>query len=131
MLDGQKLADAATRPAQRVSVLYLVDQLYKEPASAPPAALLVVTKVDVIDEVSDPGHQAAMTEIIDEVHTKLAARSGGDVPVIRLAVRSESTRFPLGHGLEDLLELLTVRRATHLSTAPPALPTTMLSSFQG
>lgn len=130
VLDGQKLADAATRPAQREGVLYLVDQLYKEPNSAPPAALLVVTKVDVIDEVSEAGHQVAIAKVIDEVHTKLAARSGGDVPVIRLAVRSESTRFPLGHGLEDLLELLTVRQATHLSTAPPATPTTTITSFQ-
>jgi hypothetical protein len=131
VLDGHKLADAASRPAQRESVLYLVDQLYKEPDSAPPSALLVVTKVDLIDQTAEAGQQQAISEVIDEVHTQLAARGGGDVPVVRLAVRSESPRFPLGHGLEDLLELLTVRQATHLSSAPPPVAAvTTLASFQ-
>lgn len=131
VLDGQKLADAATRPAQREGVLYLVDQLYKQPDSAPPAALLVVTKVDVIDQVAAATQQQAIAEVISEVHSKLADRSSDDVPVVRLAVRSESPRFPLGHGLEDLLEILTVRWATHLATDPPPVPnTTTLARFQ-
>jgi len=45
-----------------------------------------------------------------------------DVPSVRLAVRSETERFPLGHGLESLLEILTVRPAQRFLAPSPALP---------
>jgi Double-GTPase 2 len=121
VVDGKKFADPAEREAERQNLIYLVQQLLKDRDASPPALMLVVTKLDLIDAVEDEQEQRRTEEAINHVHEGLRDLAATEVPQVRLAVRSETDRFPLGHGLEDLLELLTVRPATRLATAPPAV----------
>jgi hypothetical protein len=131
VLNGAKLARAATRESQYKDAINLVNQLYKDPEHAPVSAMLVVTMIDLIADVEDTRDQAAIEELIQKVHGHIQQVAGREVPVVRLAVRSENEKFPLGHGLEDLLELLKVRSATHVPTAPPELQgTNRLSEFR-
>jgi hypothetical protein len=121
VLNGSKIADPTTRESQARDATNLADQLFKDRPHAPPSVMLVVTMVDLIEEVQDTDERKRIETVIGEVHEHVAHVAGGEVPIVRLAVRSESERFPLGHGLEDLLEILKVRSATPIVTPPPAV----------
>ena len=115
VLSGARIADPATRLSQSKDAQNLADQLFKDAVSAPPSVLLVVTMVDLIEEVDDVADRAQIERTINEVHDHIQSMAKHDVPVVRLAVRSESDRFPLGHGLEDLLRYsrCAARRQSH------------------
>jgi hypothetical protein len=131
VLNGSRIADPATRESQCRDAKNLTDQLFKDPAYAPPSVMLVVTMLDLIEVVEDVEDRERIEAVIGDVHTYIQGVAGGDVPVVRLAVRSESDRFPLGHGLEDLLEILKVRSATHVLTPPPPVAgSSRLSEFR-
>lgn len=131
VLNGAKLSDPATRESQCRDAVNLADQLFSDPAAAPPSVMLVVTMVDVIEDVAEESERAAIEEATATVERHLGAAACADVPVVRLAVRSQSDRFPLGHGLEDLLEILHVRARTSISTAaPPVHGSSRLGEFR-
>jgi Double-GTPase 2 len=122
VVDGEEIADAAARPAAQNELSRLIAQLAKNPSAAPPSFILVVTKLDVIEELDDPNERAQAEETINSLHEELIEQAGSAVSIVRLAVRSRSDRFPLGHGLEDLLSLLSVRPATKLTNPTPEIP---------
>lgn len=131
VLNGAKLADPATRQSQCNDAENLITQLFKDPQHAPPAAMLVVTMIDLIEEIEDRSDRARIETMISQVHRCISAAASGEVPIVRLAVRSASDRFPLGHGLEDLLEILTVRNTTPITTPPPPITgTSTLAEFR-
>ena len=130
VIDGERIADQASRADESVRLTYLVDQLYSDPEASPVSVILVITKVDLIDSIPTEA-RGEIEAAISSIHDHLQTRAMGSVPIVRLAVRSKSSRFPLGHGLEDLLELLSLRPATHVETKPPlVIPQGSLAEFR-
>lgn len=127
-VDGEKLADPLSRAAQRQRTEYLLDQLLQGDGLAGPTALIMVlSKADALDGRED----------IDQVETVLAGlvehasvKAGRKVPLVRLAVRSQNPGYPLGHGLETLLEYLDMRPAVQIRhPAAPYTARTALGRF--
>lgn len=119
VVDGERIADPAARPAEEQDLRDLADAMVKESAWSPPSLIFVVTKLDRIEEIEDAGERARIEETLASMHDYVSQLAPFDVPWVRLAVRSETDRFPLGHGLESLLEVLALRPALSLNTDPP------------
>jgi hypothetical protein len=120
-LDGDHLSDHSQREAALENARYLAAALLDEERIADPSVLfLVLTKLDLVETRGDE-HRAAIESAIHEIAESVKERSGHEPPILRLAARSASDRFPLGHGLNELLDLLTERPAVHIRNDPRSL----------
>lgn len=120
-LDGDHLSDHSQREAALENARYLAAALLEEDRVADPSVLfLVLTKLDLVEARGDE-HRQAIESAIHEIAESVKEKSGGyEPPTLRLAARSTSDRFPLGHGLNELLDLLTERPAVHVRNEPQA-----------
>lgn len=121
VVDGERISNPETRAAEIQDLEYLADALMKDERWAPPSLLFVITKLDLIDGVASSDERARIEDALANLHDRLRGVGGADVPIIRLAVRSETDRFPLGHGLESLLELLDARSVSVFESKPQPL----------
>ena len=121
-LDGDHLSDPSQREAALENARYLVGALLKDERIADPSVLfLVLTKLDLV-EARGEEHRQALERSIHELAQLVEEKSGGfEPPILRLAARSKSERFPLGHGLNELLDLITERPAVHVLSSPPSV----------
>jgi len=123
VLDGGKLCDPTQRQAALQRASYLVDELMNPGVLADPKALFVlISKFDLLAAANEEQRNAAeqvavrVSELINErVDTH-------DAPILRVAARSETDLFPLGHGLSELLDLMTERPALYVMNGPPSVP---------
>jgi hypothetical protein len=123
VLDGERLADPGRRETEVTELEYLVGALSKPEAIAGPEVLsLVVTKLDLIDAIEDGTERAAIDEALDKAQSIVEQLTNSPVPVIRLAARSATDRYPLGHGLESLLERVSSHPATQVANELPPQP---------
>ena len=131
VIDGARVADPTQRSAEQQQLMHLLRELLVEGAIAHRDVLsLLITKFDLIESLT--AVQRGVVEAwMDEVNSAVNAMAGNDVPLLRLAVRSESTKFPLGHGLETLLEVMALKPAVHSShPAPFHAPASPLGRFR-
>jgi hypothetical protein len=130
VLDGGKLCDATEREAALQRSTYLVEALMAPGVLADPKALFVVlSKVDLLAAAEEEQREAA-EGIARKVAELINVRSGGyEPPILRVAARSETDLFPLGHGLNELLDLMTERPAVYVRNDPPSEPAS--DSFTG
>ena len=121
VLDGEKLCDPTQREATLQRSVYLVEQLLGGEHLADPRTLFVVlSKLDLVVGAGENQREAS-EEGVRQIASLIRERTGGyEPPILRLAARSESDRFPLGHGLNELLDLVTERPALHILNPPPA-----------
>jgi Double-GTPase 2 len=122
ILDGGKLCDPTQREATLQRTIYLLDELKKPGRLAEPGVLFVVlTKLDLFVDGPDAERERA-EEAIEQVMERVREVTGEEPPLLRLAARSESDRFPVGHGLNELLDLVTEEPAAHVQNDPAPLP---------
>jgi hypothetical protein len=82
-------------------------------------------------EESGPEDHAEVERALDNINAEANRLTQDAVPLLRLAVRSHTTRFPLGHGLETLLEMLSLRPRLQIGErAPMYRPTSPLGRFR-
>jgi hypothetical protein len=118
VIDGARIADATTRVAEQYDASLLVKALLKPKAIAKRSSLvLITTKVDEFEQFDDEPRQAA-NEALAAIQREASEMAELDLPMLRLAVRSYVPHFPLGHGLESLLEILLVQGPVHLLNPP-------------
>lgn len=131
VVDGGKIASATTRAAEKQQAHYLLNALTIPGGLASHRALsLIVTKIDLIEE-SGPEDHAEVERALDNINAEANRLTQDAVPLLRLAVRSHTTRFPLGHGLETLLEMLSLRPRLQIGErAPMYRPTSPLGRFR-
>lgn len=132
VIDGAKIADRTRRVAERHDVLNLLKAIRKPDALAGEESLfLVATKVDEFERFEDDARRDA-NNALAAIQSEAASFLGFDIPMLRLAVRSHVADFPLGHGLESLLEMLLINGAVHIVNPPPAHePSSALGKFRG
>lgn len=132
VVDGEKIADMTTRASERAQFEYLLAELLKGDAIADPAALMiVVTKFDLIESISEGQEAKEIEDFLAGLNADADKLAGRNVPLVRLAVRSRSADFPLGHGLETLLELLSINPKLQIEEEDIAeAPATVLSGFR-
>ena len=132
VIDGANIADETRRVAERHDVLNLLSELRKPGALAGQRSLfLIVTKIDEFEKLDDAPREAA-NEALAELHRKAVESVGFDVQLLRLAVRSRVPDFPLGHGLESLLERLLIGGPVHIEhPLPEYAPSSALGRFRG
>jgi hypothetical protein len=118
VIDGSKIGTPVDRAAEQQRVGYLLDRMLEPGTLASPEGLsLIVTKIDCLEPGEDiPGAEEALAAISQKA-SELAGRT---VPLLRLAVHSYDPRYPLGHGLETLLELLGVRTSVQILGPKPS-----------
>lgn len=131
VIDGAKIADETSRVAERNDVLNLVNELKKPGALAGERALfLVVTKIDKFEKLEAKPRRAANLAL-KRIHSAAAEAVGFDVQLLRLAVRSLVPDFPLGHGLESILERLLVGGPVYVDhPLPKYTPSSALGRFR-
>lgn len=124
VLDGGKLSTATEREAALLRAGYLVTALSKPGVLVDPQALfIVISKFDLVATAGDSERQAA-EESAARVGEQIKEKTGYEPPVLRVAARSETDIFPLGHGLNELLDLMSERPALYARnepTTPPAI----------
>jgi hypothetical protein len=132
VIDGKKIADRTQRVAVRNDVLNLLKALLKPGALAGmPSLFLVATKVDEFEKFGDAERRAA-NDALAAVEREASSVVGNPIPMLRLAVRSHVPDFPLGHGLESLLEMLLVHGHVHILNPPSTYkPSSALGRFRG
>jgi len=132
VIDGANIADNTRWIAERNDVINLLIELKKPGALADHRSLfLVVTKIDEFEKLDDELRRAA-NDALTEIHRKAVATVDFDVPLHRLAVRSRVPDFPLGHGLESLLEKLLIGGPVHINHPLPAYRSSLaLGRFRG
>jgi hypothetical protein len=122
ILDGGDLCDPTEREAALERSTYLVEELLQPGRLADPKALFIVlSKLDLVVASGEEQREAA--EGVVEQIAALIQEGIGDYepPVLRIAARSETDRFPVGHGLNELLDLVTERPAIHTLNGPPEI----------
>jgi Double-GTPase 2 len=129
VIDGSKIASAVDRAAEHQRVDYLLERMLQPGTLASPEALsLVVTKVDCLSPGEDLQGAEEALAAINRKANELAHRA---LPMLRLAVHSYDPRYPLGHGLETLLELLGVMPCVQITGPNPAyVPAGALGRFR-
>lgn len=111
VIDGARVADPTGRANERQQTQYLLDGLLAPGALASPRALsLIISKMDLVEDLK-ASERSDVEVWLEDLNRFANARTGLSVPLMRLAVRSESSRFPLGHGLETFLGVLFLRPA--------------------
>lgn len=131
IIDGRKIADRTHRVAEHRDVLNLLTALCTPEALAQKKSLfLAATKVDEFEQFEDVGRREA-NEALSAIQNEATSILGVEIPLLRLAVRSHAPDFPLGHGLESLLEILLVQGAVHIENPPaPYKPSSSLGRFR-
>jgi hypothetical protein len=117
-LDGDLLSLDTERDGAVTKATYLADALLEDGRLADPRSLFIVlTKLDLIVTRK----QLAPVEVaLKSIADLIRSRNGGhEALVVRLAARSETDIFPLGHGLNELLDLLSEQPAVQISNGPP------------
>jgi len=109
VLDGARIAAVTTLASELNQARYLLDRLLKTDALAGPSALsILVTKTDWFESLGPPNRKR-VEDSLAGFNGEASIAAGEPVPLLRLAVRSISSSFPLGHGLETLLEVISLR----------------------
>jgi hypothetical protein len=129
VIDGSKIASGVDRAAEQQRIDYLLERMLQPETLASPEALsLIVTKVDYLS----PGEELqGAEEALVAINRKANELANRTVPMLHLAVHSFDPRYPLGHGLETLLELLGVM--PNVKIAGPSLdykPASALGRFR-
>ena len=120
VIDGDKMSDSYQRTAAREQCKYLIRALLAPDGLASPAALsLIVTKLDLLVG-KDKDQTAVIDEAISDIRAEASSMGAEPVGLYRVAVRSRTATFPLGHGLEQLLELFFLKPALKIG-GPPEL----------
>lgn len=118
LLDGENMAVNQKRHAELERGRNLFRELLKPNVLAENRALsLLLTKLDLV--IRQPiTQQKAVEDEIAELRSWVSRALGynGVMPMLRTAARSETDVYPIGHGLEELLDLVTDRPARHVST---------------
>jgi hypothetical protein len=128
VIDGARIADVTSRRAECQSIEYLLNSLLNPGGLGPETLSLIVTKTDCLEQSED---LAQAEEALVELNRHADTQAGKRVPLLRLAVHAADPKFPLGHGLETLLELLSVRPLTQILSPPEAHePISALGRFQ-
>ncbi len=128
VVDGSKIATAVDRAAELLRIRYLLQRLLEPGVLAGPEALsLIVTKVDCFMDGAELAGAEDALAAVSQTAKDLAGRA---LPMLRLAVYSYDPGYPLGHGLESLLELIGARPRVQI-LAPDAHwePATALGRF--
>lgn len=126
VLDGKALVSPVDRPLARQRAIDLIDVVSDPEVAASPAALsITLTKLDLLSAANADERQAAR-EVLADVRSHLSERIDGTIPaVVETAAISESPDLPLGHGVDELLDLWQRAPATPLAgtkvveVAPP------------
>jgi hypothetical protein len=119
VVDGGSIANATMRAVERQRVEDLLRMLTAPGALADNTVLsILVTKLDVI-EASEGEEHEKIENCLTELSSIAGELAGVPVPLLRLAVRSQSSKFPLGHGLETLLEVIALRPKVQIGADPP------------
>ena len=118
VLDGGKLSAATEREAALLRASYLVAALSKPGVLVDPRALFVViSKFDLVAAAGESERLVA-EETAARVGEQIKEKTGHEPPILRVAARSESELFPLGHGLNELLDLMSERPALYARNEP-------------
>jgi hypothetical protein len=117
-LDGQRLAEPVPRNAEIQLARDLLDVLLEGELASPAVLSVVVTKLDMVMRA---GQEAQAT--VDKVTSEIVERVRSvfpdtEIPVIPVAARSTISELPLGHGLEELVELFARQPALQISHPP-------------
>lgn len=109
VLDGARIAAATTLASELNQARYLLDRLLNTDALAGPSAFsILVTKTDWFESL-DATNRKRVEDSLAGFNAEASVAAGQPVPLLRLAVRSTTSSFPLGHGLETLLEVISLR----------------------
>jgi hypothetical protein len=132
VIDGARIADETSRVAEGNDVMNLLKELRRpEVVATERSLLLVVTKVDEFERLSDTPRREA-NDFLKGIHRETQEVLGFEIDMLRLAVRSMVPEFPLGHGLESLLERLLVVGPVYIQHPPaPYQPSSALGRFRG
>lgn len=124
VLDGSKLSAGTEREAALLRADYLVTALSEPGVLVDPRALfIVISKFDLVATAGDSERQVA-EESAARVGEQIKEKTGHEPPILRVAARSETDIFPLGHGLNELLDLMSERPALYARNEPTIAPTT-------
>lgn len=106
VLDGHGLVDATKRSLVRQRAIDLIDVLTKAGVVASPRVFsIVLTKLDLVDGAPNDDRESARS-IVAELRDRLSSRAQlSSPPVIETAAISSAPSLPLGHGVDDLLDL--------------------------
>ena len=116
IIDGKRLADPTQRADERQQARYLLRRLLETGTLASPnAMMLILTKADELE--GNPALEE-IEALLLELNAEANRIAQGQVPLIRLAVRSRTARYPLGQGLETLLEYLDKRGTLQIGHPP-------------
>lgn len=119
VVDGDRFADPITRAAEVQRATDLISGLALPGGLADTTVLSVVlTKLDILHNLAASDRADAETKLEGLTNT-ISRIAGVDVPLLRLAVRSKTSAFPIGHGLEMFLERLAVRPAIQVGQRAP------------
>ena len=122
VLDGGKLSIATEREAALQRASYLVAALSEPGVLVDSRALFVViSKFDLVAAADESEGQAA-EETAAKVGKQIKDKTGHEPPILRVAARSETEIFPLGHGLNELLDLMSERPALYARNEPAIAP---------
>jgi hypothetical protein len=118
VVDGGKLSDATEREAALLRANYLVAALSERGVLVDPRALFVlISKFDLVAAAAEPERLVA-EETAAKVGELIKETTGHEPPILRVAARSETELFPLGHGLNELLDLMSERPALYARNEP-------------
>lgn len=122
ILDGGHLCDPTEREAALERSTYLVGELLRPGRLADPKALFIVlSKLDLVVASGEEQREAA-EGVVEQIAALIRDGIGDyEPPVLRVAARSETDRFPVGHGLNELLDLVTERPAIYTLNGPPEI----------
>lgn len=125
VLDGRALVSAVDRPLAKQRTIDLIDVVSNRDVAASPRALsIVLTKLDLLNAAETEARQAAR-QVLKDVRSHLSERTEGAIPpVVETAAISENANLPLGHGVDELLDLwhrapATPVRGTEVPDVPP------------
>jgi hypothetical protein len=122
VLDGGKLSTATEREAALLRANYLVAALSEPGVLVDPRALFVViSKFDLV-AAADESERLVAEETAAKVGEQIKEKTGHEPSILRVAARSETEIFPLGHGLNELLDLMSERPALYARNEPTIAP---------
>ncbi|HTT93420.1 MAG TPA: hypothetical protein VMF55_02030 [Solirubrobacterales bacterium] len=124
VLDGGKLSAVTEREAALQRASYLVAALSEPGVLVDPRALFIVmSKYDLVAAASE-SERVVAEETAAKVGEQIKQKTGHEPPILRVAARSQTELFPLGHGLNELLDLMSERPALYARNDPTIEPST-------
>lgn len=121
LLDGRNFARAARRAGERQRALDLCSTFLSSGTDLGTRTVLtvVITKWDLIHRAEDDAEEATMATVEELEH--LMHREDVPLALVRTAARSVTHEFPLGHGVDDLLNRWTDRPVVQLDHPAPGV----------